>query len=744
MAIAAARKGYLIFPLKPDTKEPATRHGFKEATAEIEQVEAWWDENPDYNIGLACGLQPNGMFIAVVDVDAKHGGVLAWKQLTRDNGSAWQKYMPIHKTPRAGFHIIGQVDPVLALNASNGFPRGIDTRGAGGYIVLPDSRFVDTETGEIGSYVCTTNNLWNTEPGTFPDWVIDLWQEGPQRLAIERHPSARSSDGDSPLDWMKANIDWVRELERDGFTLHADFGGESRWTRPGKARGVSLSLHEAGNGCVVVWSENCPLWMTDGRCGQPTADGHWSMNGFQYICARDFGGDVRAAMSAIRREMMPPPPPPSGRAGTQAGDDDGEPDATPLTGLNLPPEFWTARPWLTHIRDSAWSVGSTPDSQLIVTLARYATMIPPGLHIPSIVRAKGSFDLMTVVVAASGQGKSSLMLRAEELLPSERKDLRFGLGLSSGEGIVEMYYGMKDVVGENFKVTKERGLVYAGVNFVVDEGSLLSSLAGRSGFTGVERLLTAWSGGTLSTANATQDRFRHVPAGQYRFTCTMAIQVELSSELWAGTRTAQGFTGRLLMMMSRGGDVPPPGQRPQDPGPLDVPTPPSMNRAITYPKSVVDEVQWNDYAKQSPTYVEDALVAHRDLQRLKLAGIMAMADGRLDVDETDWALASQIVDVSSNVRTWLQQQTAAKRRLDEAQSAETKGRTQAAVANAEHQTHVGRVARRLLTFLSKEPVLISALRQKTAKRDRPLYFTDAVESLVETGMAKSDGKSLWT
>ena len=103
----------------------------------------------------------------------------------------------------------------------------------------------------------------------------------------------------------------------------------------------------------------------------------------------------------------------------------------------------------------------------------------------------------------------------------------------------------------------------------------------------------------------------------------------------------------------------------------------------------------------------------------------------------------RFVDVSSNVRTWLQQQTAAKRREIEAQSAESKGRTQAAVANAEHQTHVGRVARRLLTFLSKEPVLISAVRQKTAKRDRPLYFADAVESLVETGMAKSDGKSLW-
>jgi hypothetical protein len=303
---------------------------------------------------------------------------------------------------------------------------------------------------------------------------------------------------------------------------------------------------------------------------------------------------------------------------------------------------------------------------------------------------------------------------------------------------------MKNNVGEDGKMTKERAQVFAGVNFVVDEGALLSSLAGRSGFTGVDRLLTAWSGGTLSTASATQDRFRHISAGNYRFTCTLGIQVELSSELWAGNRTAQGFTGRLLMMMSRGGDVPPPGERPIDPGPLDVPIPPTVARSIGYPDAVCDEVQWNDFAKQDPAYVEDALVAHRDLQRLKLAGIIAMASGRLDVDLSDWDLATQIVDVSTNVRSWLQGQTAARRREVEAQTAERTGRNQAAVADAEHLAHVARVARRVLTFLSKEPTPIGVVRKKVHLRDRGPYFKEAVDNLVEAGLAQTDGKSLWT
>jgi hypothetical protein len=199
LALALGQMGYRIFPLKPNTKEPATLHGFKDATSDVEQIEQWWsDIDPEYNIGLACGMQDNGRYIAVVDVDAKHGGVLAWKQLTRDHGSAWQRYMPIHRTPRQGFHIFGAVDPDLRLNAANGFPRGIDTRGEGGYVVLPDSVFIDTETGEIGSYVCTTNNLWSTEPGAFPAWVIELWLAGPQRISLERHPSALVDEDGPP------------------------------------------------------------------------------------------------------------------------------------------------------------------------------------------------------------------------------------------------------------------------------------------------------------------------------------------------------------------------------------------------------------------------------------------------------------------------------------------------------------------------------------------------------------------
>jgi len=730
-------RGLRLLPVEYHARTAILPRWQQNAANDVAFIDKHWASGRN-NIGLCCGPQPNGWNILVVDVDDP----AAWQALEAEYGPVDRTSVCFHRTPTGGTHLFFNVPEGMAITRTNVPVKGIDLRGGQadnlgcGYVVLTESEAPDKRTGELKAYYAKEGRgLLDRDPGPPPGWLLDFIKADlapkPQvQETIDRYITG-GDDGTTPGGWVREHLRWEEYLLKHGWTRDGTY-----WVRPGKTarEGHGAQLHDDGR--FAFWTTtDLPPGMT--KLGSRQTDGGYSISLYDFIASYEFGGDRSELGRYIRNEFMPQAP---GAGWVQ------EPavlDDTPTLGLNLPPEFWTARPWLTHLRDSAWAVGSTPDAQLIVTLARYATMIPPGLHIPAIVRAKGSFDLMTVVIAASGQGKSSLMLRAEELLPSQRTDLRFGLGLSSGEGIVEMYYGTRDTLDSAGKASKERTLVYDGANFVVDEGALLSSLAGRSGFTGIERLLTAWSGGTLSTANATQDRFRHVPAGKYRFTLTMAIQTELSAELWAGTRTAQGFTGRLLMMMSRGGDVPPPGQRPPDPGPLDLPTPPSMTLALSYPQAVWDEVQWNDFAKQDPAYVEDALVAHQDLQRLKLAGILACADGRVDVDLTDWELASQIVTVSSNVRTWLQQQTAAKRAQQEAQAAEWKGRAQAAVANAEHDAHVARVARRILGFVTKEPILISVLRKKTAERDRIPYFKDALASLVEAGLIQTDGKAAW-
>jgi hypothetical protein len=54
-AESALDKGFSVFPLKPRSKQPATTHGFKDASALPAQIDTWWTEIPDANVGVACG-----------------------------------------------------------------------------------------------------------------------------------------------------------------------------------------------------------------------------------------------------------------------------------------------------------------------------------------------------------------------------------------------------------------------------------------------------------------------------------------------------------------------------------------------------------------------------------------------------------------------------------------------------------------------------------------------------------------
>ena len=48
--------GWRIFPLMPKTKKPRSgSRGVYDASNDPEQIRRWWAENPNYNIGLACG-----------------------------------------------------------------------------------------------------------------------------------------------------------------------------------------------------------------------------------------------------------------------------------------------------------------------------------------------------------------------------------------------------------------------------------------------------------------------------------------------------------------------------------------------------------------------------------------------------------------------------------------------------------------------------------------------------------------
>src|ERR1022692_3977538 len=73
-AIAAARRGWAVFPCRPGDKRPAIDRWEERASADPTHIEtAWRDRYPRANVGIAAG--PSGL--VVVDLDtSEHGAQL--------------------------------------------------------------------------------------------------------------------------------------------------------------------------------------------------------------------------------------------------------------------------------------------------------------------------------------------------------------------------------------------------------------------------------------------------------------------------------------------------------------------------------------------------------------------------------------------------------------------------------------------------------------------------------------------
>lgn len=122
--------GVPVFPLQPRSKEPwPGSHGFKDATTDPETVRAWWTRAPTANIGAATGHQ-----FDVIDVDGPAGiaSIAAHIDALRPHT------VGAVSTPRnGGLHLYLPPDPTRR-NGAKLMP-GVDTRAAGGYVLLPPS-----------------------------------------------------------------------------------------------------------------------------------------------------------------------------------------------------------------------------------------------------------------------------------------------------------------------------------------------------------------------------------------------------------------------------------------------------------------------------------------------------------------------------------------------------------------------------------------------------------------------------
>ena len=154
-ALAYARRGYRIFPVKPMGKMPLTSMGFKEASVSEAIITNWWKEWPEANIGL-----PGPEGLVVVDVDGDEGRqVLAAEDLSLPS-SVWAI------TPRGSHHWYSMPEGQEASPKVGLFP-GIDIRAFGSYVVAPPSY------GPDGVMYEWRNDLLSCAITEAPDWLVE-------------------------------------------------------------------------------------------------------------------------------------------------------------------------------------------------------------------------------------------------------------------------------------------------------------------------------------------------------------------------------------------------------------------------------------------------------------------------------------------------------------------------------------------------------------------------------------------
>lgn len=127
--------GFAVFPLRVRDKVPATEHGCKDATRDIDQVINWWTECPDYNIGIACGSVSDGLVVIDIDDhDDKHG-MQSYQEWAGENGKLPETC--VATTGTGGKHLLYRTTKTYK-NKTNLYDN-IDVRADGGYIVAPPS-----------------------------------------------------------------------------------------------------------------------------------------------------------------------------------------------------------------------------------------------------------------------------------------------------------------------------------------------------------------------------------------------------------------------------------------------------------------------------------------------------------------------------------------------------------------------------------------------------------------------------
>lgn len=479
----------------------------------------------------------------------------------------------------------------------------------------------------------------------------------------------------SPIDDFNRRADWLRDiLAPAGWREAARIGAEVRVTRPGKevADGHSATINATGVDTLHVFSSDAAPFEADTNY---TKAGAWRE-------LHHGGGHGDPEWVATNRDLRrmgygDPLPPRSapGQKNAGGGDATGSADnpdtARPALLPTLPEEFWAAREYLTQIREFAHSWGVSADVVFTSALARLSGMVPYTCRVRTGIKNRrgASLNLFVAVYDGSGAGKSSSVSISSDLIELHEPDGEFvdGVSIGSGQGIPELFIEEVEVeisappqeLGPNErprrgKTEKRRVQTKHNAYIYVDEGGALTALMTQQGSVLGATLRTAAMGGTLGQANATKDRYRHVPEGSYSLGMVVGFQPSTVDGLLSEHEVVAGTPQRFLWVSAADPNIP---ELADEVDNLIRWDPTALRGGMGLAPSIKTRLRAESVARGRGELVVDTLDAHKPIMLVKLAGLLAILDKRTEVEESDWALAETVWANSVAVRTAIQEES---------------------------------------------------------------------------------------
>lgn len=399
--------------------------------------------------------------------------------------------------------------------------------------------------------------------------------------------------------------------------------------------------------------------------------------------------------------------------------------------------LWESRPWLKHIHTFARSRRVAPLALLGVYLVRIAANTPPWVTLPPLVGGKGSLNLFCALVGPSGAGKGAAVAASDELMPwADHWDHP-----GSGEGLLHLFVARQpidDPDNPGRKITALQQHTYRR-SLLVDEIDTLTALGTRQGANLLPTLRTMWNGTDVGFAYADPSKRLNLDAHTYRVGLVVGAQPERCAGLFddADGGTPQRFIWTPLT------DPDAPDMAPADPGALAAPMHwTGAAQQINVPEEVADTLSAQRLAvlRSGDT---GGLDGHASLNRLKIAAVFAISDGRLDMTVDDWALAGKIQSISDATRTWIQHRLS--HAAQQQQEQRTKARTKQAVAvdEAVDDSKVRRAARVIGNRVHRgggEPVSQNEARKALSSGNRD-YFDPGLDLAIRVGWVVVDKRA---